>query len=119
MIEGARLSNKYWSYALLHTVYMKHRLSHKALTITLYQGYAGNIPDVSHLKVFDIHVTSKLPGDRRTKLAKNVTYGIFLGYVATNVNIIFQDSISNLVKRAHYVIFDEAFYHQAHIPPYT
>ena len=44
---------------------------------------------------------------------------MFLGYKATNRNIVFQDSLSNQFKCARHVIFDEAFYNRSPRPPYA
>ena len=64
-------------------------------------------------------MTSKKPNDRTTKLAHNVCHGIFLGFTATDRNIIFRDNISNQVKRARHVTFDESHYHRNKRPPYA
>ena len=54
----------------------------------------------------------KNPGERKTKLSKNVSHGIFLGYTAINRNVIFQDSLSNQFKRSRHVTFDKVFYNR-------
>ena len=53
------------------------------------------------------------------KLAKHVYHGNFLGFTATNRNIIYRNSVSNQVERARHVVFDEAFYNRSTRPPYA
>jgi len=83
MLQGAGLSSVYWSYALFHAVYIKNRLPRKAIPTTPFEAYTGGILDLKHLRVFGCFVTSKNPGERKTKLSKNVSHSIFLGYTAT------------------------------------
>ena len=86
MIQGAGLPNTYWSYALLHAVYLKNRLPHKAVKNTPHEMYTKS--DLSHLRVFGSFVTS------------NLSHGIFLGYTAIDRNINFRDEVSNQIKLA-------------------
>ena len=79
----------------------------------------GERPDKSHLIIFGSHVTSKIQRDRRTKLAKNVTQGIFLVFTATDKNITYQDSIINQIRWQRHVIFDKVFYNRKTRPTYA
>ena len=94
-------------------------MPHRSIPTTPYEAYTAKKPDLSHLKIFGSYVTSKNPNDRTTKLAHNVSHGIFLGYTATDRNIIFRDEASNQVKRARHVTFDESHYHRQKRPPYA
>ena len=76
-------------------------------------------PNLSHLHVFGSFVTSKNPGDRRTKLSTNVSHSIFLGYTATDRNIFFRDKVSNQIKQAQHVVFDEVHCHRKKRSPYA
>ena len=100
MLHGADSSNSYWSYALLHAVYLKTRVPRRALDVIPYEIFTGTQSDVSHLRIFGNFVTSKIPGERRTKLATNVTHGMLLGFTGTDRNMIFHNETSNHVKRA-------------------
>jgi len=48
-----------------------------------------------------------------------VSHAIFLGYTATNRNIIFRDEATNQIKQARRVLFDEDHYHRKKRPPYA
>jgi hypothetical protein len=46
--------------------------------------------------------------DRKAKLDLNTSRGIFLGYTATDKNVVYRDSITGRFKTATHVVFDEA-----------
>jgi len=77
----------------------------------------GRKPDVTHLKTFGSRVCVKRTGSRRCKLDRHDFTGIFLGYTATDQNILFLDLDSGIVKSCHHAVFDEAWYLQATRPP--
>jgi len=56
-------------------------------------------------------------GARRAKLDRHDFTGIFLGYSASDQNILYLDLESGLVKLSHHARFDEAWYLQPHRPP--
>ncbi len=56
-------------------------------------------------------------GQRRAKLDRHDFTGIFLGYSATDQNIIYLDLDSGIVKTSHHAQFDEAWYLQQTRPP--
>ncbi len=74
-------------------------------------------PDIGHLKLFGSRVCVKQSGKRRSKLDHHDFKGIFLGYTATDQNIIYLDLDSGIVKRSHHAQFDEAWYLQDTQPP--
>ncbi len=51
------------------------------------------------------------------KLDKHDFKGIFLGYTATDQNIVYLDLDSGLVKQSHHAQFDEAWFLQDSCPP--
>ncbi len=57
------------------------------------------------------------PGSRRCKLDRHDFTGIFLGYTATDQNIIYLDLDSGVVKSCHHAVFDEAWNLQPTRPP--
>ncbi len=59
----------------------------------------------------------KRTGSRRCKLDRHDFKGIFLGYTATDQNIIYLDLDSGVVKSSHHAQFDEAWYLQPTRPP--
>ncbi len=56
--------------------------------------------------------TSSASGSCRCKLDRHDFKGIFLGYTATDQNIIYLDLDSGVVKSSHHAQFDEAWYLQ-------
>ena len=56
-------------------------------------------------------------GTRRAKLDRHNFRGIFLGYTATDQNVIYMDIDSGWVKTSHHAFFDEAWYMQQSHPP--
>jgi hypothetical protein len=68
----------FWSRALLHAVYLKNRLYHRAIHCTSYQAWTGNLPNLTSLHIFGSLVTSRTPGTSPAKLDKHATHGIFL-----------------------------------------
>ena len=122
MLSGANLSSTYWSWAIRHAVYVKNRLPHASLpnNHTPFQGYTGRRPDLSSLRVFGSYGTVKHPRDRRYKIdQEHTTTGTFLGFSATDRNIIFEDGTTGEEKTARHVIFDEAFFSVNNRPPYA
>ena len=85
--------------------------------MTPYEAWYGRQPDVSKLKTFGSHVCVKAPGLRHCKLDHNDYTGIFLGYTATNRNIRYIDTTSDIFKTSHHAMFDEAWYLQPTRPP--
>jgi len=98
--------------ALLNAVYLQNHLVHFATGITPYKGWSGPQPDLSHLKCFGSQICINVPGSQHCKLDKHNFTRIFLGYTATNSNIIYLNSTSSIVKTSHHVVFDEAWYLQ-------
>ena len=124
MLRGAGLGPEYWTYALRHAVYLRNRLPHTALPdmITPFEKYHSRRPDLHHLRVFGSLVTVKNPGDRPTKIDDkdvHTSSGVFLGFTATDRNIIFEDCITKKIKIARHAVFDEAHYSKDFRPPYA
>jgi hypothetical protein len=112
LLYGSGLPAKFWSAALLHSVYLRNCLVHTKTKVTPFEGYYGTKPNLSHLKVFGLRVCVEGSGDRSGKLDCNDFTGIFLGFTATNHNIRYLDLESGLVKCSHHANFDEVWYLQ-------
>lgn len=108
LLHGANLGPEYWSWALLHAVYLKNRTPHRAIHTTPIQAYTGKRPDISGLRVFGSPIIARLPGRRPAKLDAHTTRGIFLGFTATDKNIYYRDSTSGKIKIGTHITFDEA-----------
>jgi hypothetical protein len=117
LLYGAGLSSKFWSIALLHSVYLHNCLVHSATNKTPYEGCYVRKPDITHLKTFGSRVCVKHTGSRQCKLYRQDFTGIFLVYTATDQNIIYLDLDSGVVKSCHHAVFDEAWYLQPTRPP--
>ncbi len=84
LLYGAGLPTKFWSAALLHSVYLHNRLAHSKTKKTPFEGYYGCKPDLSTLKLFGARVCVKRTGKRRGKLDQHDFTGVFLDYTATD-----------------------------------
>jgi len=105
LLQGAQLGPEYWSWALLHAVYLKNRLIHRALGKTPFEAYTGHQPNLRHLRVFGCPVTVRNVGRRPAKLDSNASAGVFLGFTATSKNIYYFDTTTNRVKTGTHVMF--------------
>ncbi len=117
LLYNAGLPAKFWSTALLHSVYLHNPMVHTVVKKTPYEGYYGFKPDIGHLKLFGSRVCAKRSGNHRSKLDKHDFKGFILGYTATDHNIVYLDINLGIVKRSHHAQFDEAWYLQATRPP--
>jgi dUTP pyrophosphatase len=107
LLYNANLGPEYWSFALLHAVYLKNRLPHCTTNQVPLTAYTGKRPNAKRLRVFGCPVVVRHM-DRKAKLDLNTTAGIFLGYTATDKNVIYRDSVTGRFKTATHVLFDEA-----------
>ncbi len=117
LLYGSGLPVKFWSAALLHSVYLHNHLAHGDTKKTPFEGYYECKPDLSSLKLFGARVCVKRTGKRRGKLNRHDFTGIFLGYTATDQNIMYLDLDLEIVKTSHHAQFDEAWYLQPSRPP--
>ena len=117
LLYSSGLPPKYWSAALVHAVYLKNRLWHSALTLTPFEAWTGDPPDLSHLRVFGSLLTARIPGARPAKLDRQTYDGIFLGYTSSPSTVTYIDVHSGRVKTGGNFIFDEAHYTSTHRPP--
>lgn len=104
LLHNANLGPQYWSWALIHATYLKNIIK------TPYEAYTGNKPDITKLRVFGCPIIVRLPGKWPAKLDTHATIGVFLGYMATDRNIYYQDTLTNRIKIANHMTFDEAGY---------
>ena len=110
MLYNAGLGSQYWSYALVHAVYIKNRLPHTRFNMKMspYESLTGIKPNLSNLKVWGCRVVVKKPIIRGAKLDDISSQGIFLRYTATTKNIVYLDLETNMEKISTDVVFDEA-----------
>jgi hypothetical protein len=97
LLHSANLGPEYWSWALIHAVYLKNRLPHRSIGTTPYQAFTGKRWNIKKLCLFGCPIVAQLPGRRPTKLDIHATTGIFLGFTATSkistIRIILQNEL--------------------------
>jgi hypothetical protein len=97
LLYGSGLPAKFWSAALIHSVYPHNCLVHSLVGMTPYEAWYGGRLDVTFLKTFGSRVCVRQSGSRRCKLDRYNFTGIFLGYTATDQNIVYLDTTSGIV----------------------
>jgi hypothetical protein len=70
--------------------------------------YTGKRPNARRLRIFGCPVIVRNLGKKAAKLDLHTSAGRFLGYTATDKNILFIDSVTKRIKTATHVVFDEA-----------
>ena len=58
-LHSANLGPEYWSYALIHVVYIKNRLLHMSISQTPYEVFTGHKPDLNGIKIFGSRVVAQ------------------------------------------------------------
>lgn len=117
LLYGADLPAQYWSSALIHAVYLYNRRVHSRTGITPFEGWFGVKPNLKYLRVFGARVCVKKTGHRPAKLDKHSFSGVFLGYSATDQNIVYLELNTGRVLTSHHATFDEAWYLFSKRPP--
>jgi hypothetical protein len=81
MLDDARLSMKYWAFAVSVAVCLKnHTPTRLVVDKTLYEAWHGRKPSLKHLGVFGCLAFVHVPKEKRNKLDYRATPGIFVGY---------------------------------------
>lgn len=108
MLHGAGLGPEYWSFAIIHAIYLMNRWPHSAIKMTPYQAMFGSRPDVSHLRTFGSLVHALKPNKKRAKLDARSEIGIFLHYAGSKNTLIIRDKRSGKFCTTRHAILDEA-----------
>ena len=111
-LTNSGIGEKYWSDALIHSVFIKNRLPHAAFKYksTPYTELTGTKPNMDSLKIFGSPITTREPGRRPVKLDNHCYNGIFLRFAKTLKNIVYIDKLTKKIKTTSYATFDEARY---------
>ena len=81
MLGDSRLPKRFWAEALATAAYLRNRSPTKALaSMTPYEAWTGERPQVQHLKVFGCDAYAHVPKDERDKLDSKTKPCWFLGY---------------------------------------
>lgn len=119
LLFTAGLGPEFWSFALTHAVYIKNPLPHTTTNKTPYYSYTSKHPDASNLRIWGCCIFALLPGQQPKIFDIHTTTRIFLGYTATDKNIIYQEHHTKKIKTATHCTFDEAMLTtpRAHLSP--
>ncbi len=115
MVLASQISigQRHWSiWCIYTTIWYISPLDPLLLRCTI-----TNNPIWSTSKTFGSRVCVKCSGNRNAKLDKHDFHGIFLGFTATDQDIIYLDLDTGIVKQSHQATFDEAWYLQPSCPP--
>ena len=97
----------YWGEAVVMAVYILNRSPTKALNgMTPYEAWHGRKPTVSHLRVFGCLTFAKELG-HIVKLDDRRTPGVFIGYAEGSKAYRILDPLTQRVRTARNVVFDE------------
>jgi hypothetical protein len=91
LLYSAGLSAKFWSAALIHSVYLKNRLFHKEIVKRPYEGWTGIKPELDHLRTFGALVTARNPGKRPAKTDRHTAHGVLLGFGSSTKHVRYFD----------------------------
>jgi hypothetical protein len=118
MLAGAALPMKFWPYAFHHFLRLYNTTVHANKDASPHELCSGSQPDLSLLRVFGCRVYALPARPRRPdKLISDARVGIFLGYANTMKNVLYFDELSETVKSAQHVAFDEAMNDLVDKPP--
>jgi hypothetical protein len=106
LLYNTNLGPEYWSFALLHAVYLKNLLPHCATNQVPITAYSGKCPNAKRLRIFGCPIVIRHM-DRKVKLDLNTSAGIFLGYTTTDKNVVYRDNVTGRFKTATHVVLDE------------
>jgi hypothetical protein len=118
MLSGASLDMKFWPYAFHHFLRIYNSTVHGDHDASPFELCSGSRPNLSLLRVFGCRVYALPARPRRPdKLISDARTGIFLGYAKSMKNILYFDSLTETVKTAQHVAFDEAMNDLPEKPP--
>jgi deoxyuridine 5'-triphosphate nucleotidohydrolase len=108
MLHSANVGPEYWSFALLHAVWIKNRIPHSSLKMSPFEAFTGKRPNLSNARIFGSRVYARKPGRSPAKLDNHTSEGTFLCFTATQKNVFYIDDSTGAVKTGQHVMFDEA-----------
>ena len=108
LLQSAGMGPEYWTFALIHSIYIKNRMPHHSIKMTPFEKFTGLKPNLSRLRIFGSCVYSRNPGKHPYKLDNHSSHGTFIGYTATDKNINYIDSQTGCIKTTAHAIFDKA-----------
>ena len=102
-LTNSGIGAKYWSDALIRSVFIKNRLSHAAFKYksTPYAELTGTKPNMESLNFFGSPITTRKPDQRPVKLDNHCYNGIFLRFAKTLKNIVYIDRMIKKSRQQH------------------
>jgi hypothetical protein len=81
LLNDQGLSMFLWGEAAMTTIYVQNRSPHRILkNMTPEEAFSGKKHNVENLRIFECHVYSHIPKEKRNKLEPSRKKGIFVGY---------------------------------------
>jgi len=113
LLFQSKLPSSYWSYAILHAVFLINRITNPIIqNQSPFQVLYNKLPDISSFKVFGCLCYASSLQVHRTKLHPRARKSIFLGYKSGYKGFTLLDMHSRDIFISRHVIFHE------HILPY-
>jgi len=96
MMSAVNALKSFWVLAYQTAIYLRNRSPSKSLNgKTPFEMWFGDVPSVSHLRVWGCKVLYQIPKAKRRKLDYKAKKGIFVGYEATSKHYKVYDSSSS------------------------
>jgi len=109
LLGGSGLPPKFWPYAFHHFLRLYNITVHGDNTQSPFEKCNGHRPNLRYLRVFGCRVYALPNRDRRPdKPLADARVGIFLGFTKSMKNVLYYDVVTETVKEAQHVAFDEA-----------
>ena len=110
MLHGAGLGPEYWSFAIIHAVYLMNRLPHSAIRSTPFEKLFNKKPNLRHLRIFGSRVFAYKPNKRKAKLDFNNAPARFLHFGGTDSNLVVRDEATGAIKIVRHATLDECHF---------
>ena len=112
MLHAAGLSSGFWEHAVLAAVHVYNRSPTRTLSwCTPFEIWnSGQIPDVSHLRVFGCLGYMHVPGDKRRKLDAKASEVVLVGYEPGAKGYRLWDRHTHSLRLSRDVTFDESVF---------
>ena len=110
MLHGAGFGPEYWSFAIIHAVYLMNRLPHSAIKSTPFEKLFNKKPSLRHLRIFGSRVFAYKPNKRKAKLDFNNEPARFLHFGGTDNNLVVRDERTGQIKTVRHATFDECHF---------
>lgn len=80
MLLDAGLDNRFWGEAVLTATYLQNRMIGRSVNKTPVELFTGEMPDISHIRIFGSKAYSLVPKQKRRKWDDKAEEGVLVGY---------------------------------------